>query len=514
MQLSKNNIGKISPKAGLDIPDEKLFKLPERVLQFGTGVLLRALPDHFIDKANKQGIFNGRVVVVKSTDSDSSAFDRQDGLYTICVRGVENGKTVEENIINSSVSRVLSAKTEWKKILECAHNSEMKIIISNTTEVGIQLVDDDIHAEPPVSFPGKLLAFLFERFKVFKGSADSGMVIVPTELITDNGEKLESIVLELAHRNNFDYKFFEWLENHNTFCNSLVDRIVPGKPGADETKKIESLLGYQDELMTKSEVFRLWAIEGDEKVKDILSFYKIDESVVITPDITLFKELKLRLLNGTHTFNCGLAFLSGFTITREAMADPVYGKFTREIMHNEIAKAIPYDIDESVKKDFANSVFERFCNPFIEHQWQSITVQYVSKMKMRNIPLLQRHYELYDTVPVRMATGFAGMLLYMKSVKKENARPDDPVGRGKYFGERNGEMYEIKDESAEYFYQIHQGNSFDRVAEIVMQNEELWGTDLSKFPGFLQTVQEQLNEFTSAGVLNTIARIETKKIAV
>src|SRR5688500_12497701 len=249
MELSRSVLKDIlSP--GIDLPAEEIFNYPEKVLQFGTGVLLRALPDYFIDKANKKGIFKGRVVVVKSTDSDSSAFDRQDGLYTICVRGVENGKTVEENIINASVSRVLSAKTEWNKILECAHNPELRIIISNTTEVGIQLVDDDIHAEPPISFPGKLLAFLFERFKAFKGTVDSGMIIVPTELITDNGEKLESIVLELAHRNNLDYTFFEWLENHNTFCNSLVDRIVPGKPSGDETKKIESLLGYQDELMT------------------------------------------------------------------------------------------------------------------------------------------------------------------------------------------------------------------------------------------------------------------------
>ena len=131
MQLSKNAIRQIGAKQGLDIPDEKIFELPEKVLQFGTGVLLRALPDYFIDKANKQGLFNGRIVVVKSTDSDSSAFDRQDGLYTVCVRGVENGKTVEENIINASVSRVLSAKTEWKRILECAHNPEIKIVFGN-----------------------------------------------------------------------------------------------------------------------------------------------------------------------------------------------------------------------------------------------------------------------------------------------------------------------------------------------------------------------------------------------
>ena len=505
MQLSKNNIAQIALKPGLDIPGEKLFDLPEKILQFGTGVLLRALPDYFVDKANKQCIFNGRIVVVKSTDGDSSAFDAQDGLYTICVRGTENGKTVEENIINASVSRVLSAKTEWRRIKNCAHNPEMKVIISNTTEVGIQLVDDNIEAEPPSSFPGKLLSFLHERFLAFNGTPESGMVIVPTELITENGNKLESIVLELAHRNNLDYKFFEWLENANSFCNSLVDRIVPGKPNGTLAKNIETTLGYNDELMTMSEPFRLWAIEGDEKVQEALSFYKADPGVVITPDITLFKELKLRLLNGTHSFNCGLAFLSGFNITREAMNDPVYGKFTKELMHTEIAPAIPFTIDKKVKEDFANKVFERFCNPFIEHQWQSITVQYTSKMKMRNIPLLQQHYQLGVRVPVHMATGFAGFLLYMKSVKKEN---------GKYFGERNGVLYEIKDDSAEYFYQLWENNRPDKVAEIVMQNEDLWLTDLTKLPGLLQTVQEQLNEFFAVGVLETISRIENKKVAV
>lgn len=503
MQLSKENIERIAMQKNLEIPNKKLFELPERVLQFGTGVLLRALPDYFIDKANKQGIFNGRVVVVKSTDSDSSAFDRQDGLYTVCVRGVESGVTVEENIINASVSRVLSSKTEWQHILECAYNPDLKIIISNTTEVGIQLVQDDMNALPPASFPGKLLAFLYERFKAFKGTKESGMIIVPTELITDNGDKLESIVLELAHRNNLEYKFFEWLENHNVFCNSLVDRIVPGKPNATEVKTIETTLGYEDEIMTMSEVFRLWAIEGDEKVKQELSFHKVDEGVVIVPDITLFKELKLRLLNGTHTFNCGLAFLSGFNITREAVSDPVYGRFTKALMHDEIAKAIPYDIEENVKKDFANRVFERFCNPFIEHQWQSITVQYTSKMKMRNVPLLQRHYQLNNSAPIHMATGFAGFLLYMKVVKKEN---------GKYYGNRNGQFYEIKDDSVDYFNEIWSNNSPNKVAEIVMQNEELWGTDLAKLPGFLQTVQEQLSEFQSHGMLNTISRIVAKKV--
>ena len=126
MHLSRHNISKIKAQPGLIIPDEKLLSLPEKVLQFGTGVLLRGLPDYFIDKANRNGIFNGRVVVVKSTASGGmDAFDKQDGLYTILVRGIEDGKAVSETIICSAISRVLPAKEEWANILACAHNSDM-----------------------------------------------------------------------------------------------------------------------------------------------------------------------------------------------------------------------------------------------------------------------------------------------------------------------------------------------------------------------------------------------------
>ena len=329
------------------------------------------------------------------------------------------------------------------------------------------------------------------------------MVIVPTELITDNGSKLESIVLELAHLNNLDFKFIEWLETNNIFCNSLVDRIVPGKPNAEELKRTEETLGYTDELLTNSEVFRLWAIEGNEKIKEVLSFYKADDAVVITPDITLFKELKLRLLNGTHSFNCGLAFLSGFNITREAVTDKIFSVFAKNLMHQEIANSIPFEIDRKVKVEFAINVFERFCNPFIDHQWISITVQYTSKMKMRNVPLITRHYELNENPPMHMATGFAGFLLFMKATKAEN---------GKYFGERNGKTYEIKDDSAEYFFNAWKDKSAADVAKEVMQDEELWGTDLTAFPGFLSAVQEQLQDMMTNGVLNTIAQLETNKV--
>ena len=504
MQLSKENLKKITSQPGLTVPTEKLFELPEKVLQFGTGVLLRGLPDYFIDKANRQGIFNGRIVVVKSTSQgDSSSFDKQDGLYTLCVRGIQNGEKVEENSINSSISRVLSANEEWEKILECAHNLEMQIIISNTTEVGIQLVNDDVRHHPPKSYPGKLLAFLYERFKAFNGSAHSGMVIIPTELIPDNGKKLESIVLELAHLNSLEDEFIEWLEVHNSFCSSLVDRIVPGKPDKDFLSSIEAELGYSDSLLTMSEVYRLWAIEGDDHVRSILTFAHADDGIIIAPDIDIYRELKLRLLNGTHTLSCGVAFLTGCETVKQAMNDTVVSGYIADLMQHEIAPAIPYKVDLAVAQDFGSKVLERFSNPHIKHLWLSITMNYSSKMKLRCIPLLVKHYENHDSPPELFALGFAAYIFFMKGVsKKEN----------QFFGELNGEPYLIQDEQAEVFYKRWAGLSVAGLVQEVLRDVAFWGVDLYALPGFKQAVIDKLNLIINNGMRETIESVPVKKV--
>jgi tagaturonate reductase len=487
----------------ITIPDEAIFELPEKVLQFGTGVLLRGLPDYFIDKANRQGIFNGRIVVVKSTtQGDTSPFEKQDGLYTLCVRGLENGNRVEENIINSSISRVLYAHSEWRQVLDCAHNQNIQVIVSNTTEVGIQLVHDDILRHPPVSFPGKLLAFLYERFRAFGGSERSGLVIVPTELIPDNGKKLESIVLELAHLNGLEDQFIEWLENHNYFCNSLVDRIVPGKPDAETQATLEKELGYSDQLLTMSEVYRLWAIEGNETVKNCLSFAQADEGVVIAPNIDIYRELKLRLLNGTHTLSCGLAFLAGCETVKQAMDDEQVSAFIADLMQQEIAPSIPYDVELPTAHSFGNKVLERFRNPHIRHQWINITVQYSSKMKMRCVPVLLKHYKEKSTVPELIALGFAAYLFFMKGVKQLN---------GTYQGELNGVAYPIRDEQAELFYKRWMGLSTTALVQDVLCDNSFWGEDLHALPGFQQAITDLLNSIIHHGVRDTMEAVYAKK---
>jgi len=452
-------------------------QLPEKVLQFGTGVLLRGLPDYFIDKANKAGIFNGRVVVVKSTDKGGTdAFTTQDNLYTHCVQGISNGQKVEEYIINASISRVLSAAKDWDAILACAENPEMEVVISNTTEVGITLSEDNVQERPPGSFPGKLLAFLLRRYEFFKGDADKGMVIVPTELIPDNGHKLKAILLELAAKNKLSADFTGWLEKENHFCSSLVDRIVPGA--------VQLELEYKDELAIMSEVYSLWAIEADHpKVSRVLSFAQADNGVVITPDINVFRELKLRLLNGTHTLSCGLAYLAGFETVKAAMDDIDMEAFISTLMKSEIGPAITdIYIREDAALRFAVSVLDRFRNPYIDHRWISITMQYTSKMKMRVVPILQKHYQRSHEVPALIALGFAAYLLFMR-----------------------GE--EVTDDYAALLKDKWQRLEPAVLVIDVLSDTSLWGTDLTAFKGFAHAVTVMLGALITDGADQLIKRV-------
>jgi tagaturonate reductase len=501
MILSKFTLKNLQPGKIEKVP-EGIFDLPERVLQFGAGVLLRGLPDYFIDKANRKGIFNGRIVVVKSTNSgDAAAFEKQDGLYTLCIRGFEDEKIISQNVICSAISRVLSANDEWGVILKCAHNPEMEIIISNTTEVGIELVKDDIQHHPPISYPGKLLAFLYERYKAFDGSAKCGMVIVPTELISDNGKKLEAIVLELAHLNGLEENFIEWLEKHNHFCNSLVDRIVPGKPSEADKKILEEELGYTDDLIAMSEVYSLWAIEGDKKMAAVLSFAAADKGVVITKDINVFKELKLCLLNGTHSLTCGVAFLSGIISVKEAMDNPVISTFVTELMTNEIAKAIPYDLPEDDALIFAGKVLDRFRNPSIEHHWINISLNFTAKLQMRVVPVLLRYAQLHKAIPENMAIGFAAYLVFMKVVKKENEI---------YYGKLNEVDYPVNDPKAAYFFEQWKNNSTVQVVKNALSNTALWNTDLTTIPGFAEKVTENVEDILQYGMLEVMQNEKIK----
>lgn len=489
MILSKEKLATIHT-SGIEKPPAACLALPEKVLQFGTGVLLRGLPDYFIDKANSQGLFNGRIVVVKSTGSGGTdAFAVQDSLFTHYIRGVEQGQRKEEARINCSISRVLSASESWNDILAYASSEEMQVVISNTTEVGLTLLPgDDLKAAPPKSFPGKLTAFLYARYQAFNGAADKGMVIIPTELIPDNGHVLKAICVQLAEANGLEEAFVQWLTTANDFCNSLVDCIVPGALPAAEAAGLAEKHGYRDELHITSETYRLWAIETSRPhTRDVLSFSSIDDGVVVTENIDKFRELKLRLLNGAHTFTCGLAVLSDFVTVKEAMSNEFFEKFMADLMKEEITDAI---VSRQISKEdatgFSNKVLDRFRNPFIEHLWLSITMQYTSKMGMRCVPVVREYYNRYNEVPKHMAAGFGAYILFMRSELNEH---------GQYIGKNCGKKYVIQDDKAAILHAKWQSANPETVVHEVLADKVLWGTDLSQLPGFEKAVVATVRKF-------------------
>ena len=490
MKLSRSTIDRIS-SSSVELPKAEYFSFSEKVLQFGTGVLLRGLPDYFIDKANKQGLFKGRIVVVKSTGSgDLDSFRQQDNLYTCCVRGLANGELQEELSVNASISRVIAAKDHWADVLDCAANAELQVIISNTTEIGIQLSSDDIGASPPISFPGKLLAFLYRRYQYLGGSTASGMVIIPTELLPDNGKKLLEIILQLGKQHNLEESFLGWLKDGNHWCNSLVDRIVPGKMPPADQQKLSRLLGYEDELMIMAETYRLWAIESaGTRVKEILSFAEADAGIVIAADIHIFRELKLRLLNGSHTLSCGLAHLAGFTTVKHAIADRGFYHYTSSLMLQEITPAIVGgDLTEKMATDFAAKVLDRYANPYLDHKWLSITLQYSSKMRSRDLPLLVSYQQRFSSLPPLMTLGWAAHILFMKCTQG----PD-----GAYFGEYNGNRYAIEDDQAHFY--AAQWAAPGLPVQAVLSNKAFWGIDLSAIPGFTEAVSNDLQYLQQRG---------------
>lgn len=500
MILNKENLKNISGE-NVNKPAVELLELPEKVIQFGTGVLLRGLPDYFIDKANRNGEFSGRILVVKSTSQGGAdAFSKQDNLYTLCVKGIEDGVNIEENIINSSISRVLSASQDWTEILKAAHNPDMQVVISNTTEVGIVMSEDKLTDNPPQSFPGKLLAFLHERYKAFNGSEESGMVIVPTELISDNADKLKDILLKLSVQNKLSWDFEQWLKTANHFCKTLVDRIVPGKLPVNQQKVIEEQLGYTDELMIMAEPFRLWAIESSSpRVKEILSFEKADKGIFIVPSINKFKELKLRLLNGTHTLSCGLAILSGFNTVKEAMADDVFSDYVASLMKREIATSLDEDITHQDAIDFASNVIDRFSNPFLEHQWQAITLNFTSKMQMRNMPLIRKYYSLKNEVPPLIALGLSAYILFMNTTKEGD----------KYVANVNGKIYPVQDEFAEILYKYWQ--TPETAIDNILGDRRLWDKNLNNYPGFNLAIKNYIDLLQNAGAKETLSNLRTER---
>ena len=453
---------------------------PERVVQFGEGNFLRAFADHFIDLMNEKAGFNSKVVLVQPRGGHPEAADRfaeQDGLYTLILRGRENGQPVERKRVISAASRCLDPKRDWEKLLDCARNPVLRFVISNTTEAGIAFdpacKPDDA---PPSAFPAKLTVFLRERWKL----GLPGVIILSCELIDHNGQELRRCVQEYVKLWALEDEFAAWLEKENIFCSTLVDRIVTGSPKADAPRLWEEL-GYEDQLIDTGEVFAAWVIEGPQSIRDELPFEQAGLPIQVVDDVTPYKQRKVRILNGAHTSMILGAYLGGKNIVRDCMQNEAIRGFLEKTMFDEIIPTL--DLPKKDLSSFAASVIDRFDNPYIDHQLLDIALNSASKWKARVMPSLTEYVKRAGSLPKRLTFSLAAFIDFYRK------------------GERNGEAYPVRDDEWVLdFFAAHRDDDNATLAHAVVTDERLWDGALAEIDGLEEAVTADLDRIDEVGM--------------
>ncbi len=436
-------------------------KRPVKILQFGEGNFLRAFVEWIIQDMNDKGAINAGVAVVQPMPVGRvENLEAQNGLYTVCLEGIDKGETVKTRQIIDVLEDFINPFTQYDKYIEYAKSEELEVVISNTTEAGIALnADDTDFTKCPVSFPGKLLAFLKARYDHFSGAESAGLAIIPCELIDHNGAVLKDVLNQLAKICGLDDKFINWMNNANHFTETLVDRIVPGYP-RDTVESIWEETGFKDDNVVKAECFHLWVLKKEPFVQERFPADSTGLNVIFADDITPYKQRKVKILNGSHTAMVPIAYLSGIDTVSESVNDADVGKFVSQLIYDIVSPTIDLPADQM--KSFADSVVERFKNPFIRHELMSISLNSTTKFKTRLLPTYNDYIAKFGKAPRHILFAFASLVVFFR-------------------GKRGEENIALNDspEYLDFWAKLWQNTDVTDIAKIALSASDLWEQDLA-----------------------------------
>ncbi|MFK8004998.1 MAG: tagaturonate reductase [Saprospiraceae bacterium] len=466
----------------------------ERILQFGGGNFLRGFVDWIIDVYNEKTNSALGVWVVKPTErGDYETWKQQDGLFHILTKGIKNGKLVNENRLITCVNRIIHPYRDWEGFLKSAENPELRFIISNTTESGIKFnVTDKKTDTPPHEFPAKLTLWLYHRYQFFQGKKEKGCVMIPTELLIDNGLLLKECILKNADAWGLETGFKTWIEKANIFCNTLVDRIIPGV-NKNKLAEVWEEIGFEDKMVTQGEPYHFLAIEAPQPVRDELPLDKIGLNIIYANDLTPYRTRKVRILNGAHTSMVPVGYLYGIETVRETIEHEVMGKFVHQCIFNEIIPTL--DLPNEELHQYANDVLDRFKNPFIHHELISISLNATSKFTTRVLPSILEFKNRTGLLPKGLVFSMAALIHFYK-------------------GERDGVVIPIKDNGVAIDFLKNRWNEcdctlegFEKMAKQILAWKKNWGNDLSKDSRFVDQLAEQLFFIERDGIKKTVKEI-------
>jgi len=462
-------------------------KYPERIVQFGAGNFLRGFTDWAIQVLNDTTDFNGGVVVVKVTHGTYTTLDAQDGLFHVHLAGLVDGEFRRNTQLNYCIQRAIYAH-EWSSYLELAKQADIRFLFSNTTEAGIRYIEsDDYRDAPPESFPAKLTQFLYTRYQHFVGDVSKGCIIIPTELIIDNGTQLKEMILRYAQQWELESKFTDWINEHNLFCNTLVDRIVTGYPDSKTVTQIQQNIGFNDELLVMGEPYYSWIIEAPQQLKEELPVEGILNNIKIVDDVEPYRKIKVRILNGLHSSMVPIGYLLGIETVGDAMQHPELAQFLQNEAYQEIVPVLNLPSDDLTM--FANATFDRFRNPAIHHKLLSIALNSISKLKTRILPTIFDYVEKYNALP---SCTVLAMACYIRFYK----------------GDWQGQTIPLNDDAntiAWFAEQWQNNTSTAELVEIILKNTQLWGRDLTEIDGLSPLIVSYIDRI-NVGELQTIIK--------
>ncbi|WP_053976686.1 tagaturonate reductase [Mangrovimonas xylaniphaga] len=467
-------------------------QLPIKVVQFGEGNFLRAFVDYAIQELNKKAGFNGGVAVVQPIEHGMvNMLNDQDGLYTLFMNGIKKGEEIRDKELVTSIVKGINPYIDFDQYLALAKEESLEFVISNTTEAGIAYdANDTLDMQPQKSFPGKLTALLYHRFQYFNGDAAKGLTIIPCELINYNSDTLKDIILRYVEEWELGDAFKQWVEEHNSFHNTLVDRIVPGYP-KDEIESYNAMLDYSDNLIVTAETFFLWVIEGGDDLKKKLPFEKTGLDVKIVDNMQPYRTRKVRILNGAHTALVPLSILYGNETVKQSVDDAFTGAFLNAAVFEEIIPTL--DMDKVELETFADEVFDRFRNPFIKHLLSSIALNSVSKFKVRVLPSLLEYVAEKQTLPKHLTYAMACLIQFYKGQWKDMTLPVND-----------------SEEVVAEFNRIWALPNLDEVAKETLGNVEFWGEDLNKVEGLTAAITLALQEIETKGIEQGLKEFKDK----
>ncbi len=482
----------------MELLNKKLTSKKERpikILQYGEGNFLRAFVDYMIDITNESGMFDGDIVIVKPIQFGSlERFERQESQYTVVLRGIADGGECMVKRQITSVADTVDPFLNYDKYMEYALLDSLRFVVSNTTEAGIVFDESDSFENClPKSYPGKLTKMLFERYRYFNGNLDSGLIILPVELIDDNGIQLKKCVERYVELWKLEPEFLKWINDSCIFCSTLVDRIVTGYPKSED-ELLWKELGYKDELLVTGEPFALWVIESSKDISSELPLKKAGLPVIFTDNQKPYKQRKVRILNGAHTSFVLASYLAGNDYVRESMEDPLIKDFMYRTIFDEVIPTLTLPKAELI--DFANSVIERFNNPYIKHALLSISLNSISKWRARCMPSFLEYIQIYGNVPAHLSFSIAALVAFYTG---------NEIRDGALIGHRGDEEYRVIDDAVvlEFFAENSRKSALD-LMKLFLSDLRFFGEDLTAISGVLKLTVKYLDDIREHGMRSAI----------